>query len=85
MNAPGDTMTVCRHQNLTLLPSAGQRLRCRHCHLTIDPKELGDSHCPECYEVHGEKRTDFETVEDGESAIVRYRCEDCGATIEIKD
>lgn len=77
-------MSSCPHHNLMLLPAAGQRLRCRHCHLTIDPEELGDSHCPECYEAHGEKRTDFETIEGAKAAVVRYRCEDCGAFIDVK-
>ncbi len=62
-------MSFCLHHNLVLLPAAGKRVRCRHCHLTIDPKELGDNHCPECYEVHGEKRSDFETIEDGQKVI----------------
>jgi len=78
-------MTTCLHRNLVLLPENGKRLRCRHCHLTIDPEELGDSHCPECYEVYGEKRSDFEIMEGGQAAVVRYRCEDCGATIDVKD
>ena len=76
-------MTSCVHHNLVLLPVKGTRLRCRHCHLTIDPEELGDNHCPECYEVHGEKRNDFEAVEEVEKTIARYRCEDCGVMIEI--
>ena len=75
-------MSNCTHQHLVLLAAGGNRIRCRHCHLTIDPRELGDNHCPECYEVYGEKRSDFEPVEDKQAAIVRYRCEDCGVTID---
>ena len=75
-------MSNCTHPHLVLLAARGNRIRCRHCHLTIDPQELGDSHCPECYEVYGLKRSDFEPVEDGQAAIVRYRCEDCGVTID---
>ena len=78
-------MTACQHRNLMLLPTTGQRVRCRHCHLTIDPRELGDNHCPECYEVYGEKRSDFKIVEDGPAAVVRYRCEDCGITIDVQN
>jgi len=76
-------MTDCMHNNLVLLPAKGARLRCRHCHLTIASEELGDGHCPECYDVHGEKRNDFDPVEDSGTAITRYRCEDCGVTIEL--
>lgn len=77
-------MSVCLHHHLVLLPAAGKRVRCRYCHLTIDPEELGDNHCPECYEVYGEKRSDFETIEGGQDANVRYRCEDCGAAIDVQ-
>jgi len=77
-------MTVCLHRNLVLLPAASRRIRCRHCHLTIDPEELGDNHCPECYEVYGVKRSDFEPLKDEPAAIVRYRCEDCGITIDVQ-
>lgn len=75
-------MTLCPHQNLVLLPAQGRRVRCRHCHLTIDPEELGDSHCPECYDVQGVKRNDFERVEESQKAVTQYRCEDCGITIK---
>ena len=75
-------MTACTHHNLVLLSAPKKRVRCRHCHLTIDSAELGDNYCPECYEVHGRKRYDFETVEDGQADLVRYRCEECGVIID---
>jgi len=75
-------MTTCHHNKLVLIPEPGNRLRCRHCHLTITADELGKSHCPECFEIHGRKRYDFEEVEPETRGIVKYRCEECGITIE---
>jgi len=75
-------MTVSSHKSLVLLSASKERLRCRHCHLTIDPKEMDDDYCPECYEVHGKKRCDFETIADKRAGMVRYRCEDCGIFID---
>jgi len=75
-------MTTCAHKSLVLLSASKKRLRCRHCHLTIDPEELGDNYCPECYEVDGERHYDFETIEDKQAGMVRYRCEDCGIIID---
>jgi hypothetical protein len=47
----------------------------------MDGKDLGDGYCPECFEVYGEKRYDFdEMAAIGEGA--RYRCEDCGAIVK---
>ena len=68
--------------NLVLINEEKTKLRCRHCHLVISPEELKGSYCPECYEVHGIKRYDFEEIKTGEEGKTRYRCEDCGAIIE---
>jgi len=76
-------MTACSHKRLVLLSASKKRLRCRHCHLTIDPKALGDDYCPECFEVHGKRHYDFESIADGQAGIVRYRCEDCGIIIDV--
>jgi Zn finger protein HypA/HybF involved in hydrogenase expression len=75
-------MTSCTHNTLVLLPEKKSRLQCRHCHLTITSAELGDSFCPECYEIHDEKRYDFDEMGAEESGPVRYRCEECGVIIE---
>lgn len=75
-------MNNCRHQHLTLITSYATKLRCKHCHLTISAEELGDSHCPECFEERGERLSDFEEVPADEKAPVRYRCEECGVVIE---
>ena len=74
-------MAACRHKSLILLAPQGKKLRCRHCHLTIDETELEDGFCPECYEVSGEKRRDFEQLESEDDGIVRYGCEKCGVII----
>ncbi|MGD9210043.1 MAG: hypothetical protein PVI90_04675 [Desulfobacteraceae bacterium] len=73
-------MTLCKHQNLVLLPPTIKRLRCRECHLTIKAEELTDRYCPECYESSGKRNYDFEPIESEEST--RYRCEDCHLVIE---
>ncbi len=74
-------MTSCRHRELTLLPEQPERLRCRHCHLTIKVDELSGDYCPECFEIHGEKRNEFEKIRSKETAQTRYRCEKCGIII----
>ena len=77
------TMTACRHQELVLLKKEGKKLRCRHCHLTIGEEELGGDYCPECLEVRGERRRDFEEVALEDDGSVEYRCEGCGALIRV--
>ena len=57
------------------------RLRCRRCHLTIKADELDGGFCPECFEGDGRKNYDFEEIETEKT--VRYRCEDCGALIDL--
>ena len=75
-------MTSCTHNTLLLLPAKKSRLKCRHCHLTITAAELGDSFCPECYEIHSEKRYDFDEMDAEKPGTARYRCEECGVIIE---
>ena len=75
-------MTACNHSKLIQLPEEKNRLRCRHCHLTIKADELGESYCPECFEMDGNKYYDFEELPAEKSVTARYRCEDCGAIIE---
>ncbi|MBT8369824.1 MAG: hypothetical protein KJO34_02610 [Deltaproteobacteria bacterium] len=75
-------MTSCAHYSLVLLPGKKSRLQCRHCQLTITSAELGESFCPECYEIHNEKRYDFDELTAEEQGAVRYRCEKCGVIIE---
>jgi len=77
-------MTSCRHTKLVLLPEEEKRLRCRHCHLTIKADELETKYCPECFEVEGVRRYDFDEVSMSGSTVTRYRCEDCGVIIEIE-
>jgi predicted RNA-binding Zn-ribbon protein involved in translation (DUF1610 family) len=77
-------MTSCKHLTLFLLPEKKNMLRCRHCHLTIDADELGGGYCPECFEIHGRKRYDFDTIEAEDKGTVRYRCEQCGIIIETE-
>ncbi len=77
-------MTSCNHTTLELIPGRQNRMRCRHCHWTISVDELGDGYCPECFEIDGKKRYEFEEVKAGEGDITRYRCEDCGVVIESK-
>jgi hypothetical protein len=74
-------MTECLHKQLTLLKTEKSRLRCRHCHLTLSEQELGEGYCPECYEVDGIRRYEFEKVEEADSGSVTYRCEGCGISI----
>jgi len=77
-------MTSCRHLHLVLLPRLKSRLRCRHCHLTITTDELQGRYCPECFEVHGIKRDDFEEVQAIDQEKTRYQCEQCGVIIETE-
>lgn len=71
-------MTSCNHHEIILLPEQADRLQCRHCHLTIKADELSGDYCPECFEIHGEKRNDFEKIIAKEMGKARYRCEKCG-------
>ncbi len=75
-------MNSCRHSRLVLLPEDEEKVRCRHCHLIITVDELNKGWCPECFEISGERRYDFEKIAASEGATVRYRCEECGAIIE---
>ena len=75
-------MTSSSHNTLELLPEKKSRLQCRHCHLTITSVELGDNFCPECYEIHNEKRYDFNELGAEKFGPARYRCEECGVIIE---
>lgn len=77
-------MTSCKHNNLVLLPEQKTMLQCRHCHLKITADELKGGYCPECFEVDGRKRYDFEELEAERKEKVRYRCEDCGLIIETE-
>lgn len=77
-------MKPCSHKNLVLLNKQAKKIRCRHCHLTIDEKELGSGCCPECLEVYGLRRRDFEDVESTDEGAVVYRCEDCGKLIKME-
>ncbi|MFC1533607.1 hypothetical protein ACFL7M_09620 [Thermodesulfobacteriota bacterium] len=40
-----------------------------------------DGYCPECREVYGVKRDDFEEVEVESDGEYRYCCEECGAMV----
>ena len=77
-------MTACRHLTLVQLPEKKNMLRCRHCHLTISPEELRGGYCPECLEVEGKRRRDFDEVEAAATGKIRYRCEQCGIIIETE-
>ena len=74
-------MNDCKHQRLVLLTPKGEKLRCRHCDLTLDKEELTTDFCPECYEVNGVKRSDFEEIGTKDDGIERYSCEECGLII----
>jgi hypothetical protein len=82
MFADKSAMTSCNHSALELLPERKKTLRCRHCHLTIAGDDLGEGYCPECFDTSGSKRYEFDEIENSESGIARYRCEDCGAIIK---
>lgn len=74
-------MTSCRHAALELLAERKSTMRCRRCHLTLAAEELGDGHCPECFDRGGDKHFDFEEIVHGGSKGARYRCEECGIVI----
>ncbi|MEZ4656103.1 MAG: hypothetical protein R2911_00860 [Caldilineaceae bacterium] len=76
-------MKDCTHRNLLLLAPPKERIRCRRCHLTLRRDELRQPYCPECYEAHGVRQTDFEEVKESEMQRVQYRCEDCGVLIVV--
>ena len=82
MNDGESGRVLCHHTKLELLPERKKTLRCRHCHLTMDGEDLGDACCPECFEVSGEKRYDFEEITTMGERSARYRCEDCGAIVK---
>jgi hypothetical protein len=50
--------------------------------LTINITELNNNYCPECFEVSGKKRYDFDEVIDSKPETIKYRCEDCGMIID---
>ncbi|MBW1642347.1 MAG: hypothetical protein JRI53_09975 [Deltaproteobacteria bacterium] len=75
-------MNTCSHANLIQLPQPEKKLRCQHCHLTIKADELKQGYCPECFEMNGDKRYEFETIDVKEPAATQYKCEDCGVIIE---
>ncbi len=77
-------MTDCNHSKLTLIPEKKNRLRCRVCHLTIKADDLGDSYCPECFEIDKIKQYDFEELEAEQSGTIKYRCEQCGVMIKCE-
>jgi predicted RNA-binding Zn-ribbon protein involved in translation (DUF1610 family) len=74
-------MHDCRHTHLVLLKDAGTRLRCRFCHLTLKPGELLHGYCPECYEIDGQKRDEFDEIPAQGQGETHYRCEDCGVVL----
>jgi len=74
-------MTSCRHANLELLIERKTTMRCRRCHLTLAAEELGDGHCPECFDRNGSKNFDFEEIAHSARHGARYRCEECGIVI----
>jgi hypothetical protein len=51
--------------------------------LTITAEELNGSYCPECYEAHGMKNSDFEEISTPGEVKTRYRCEECGVIIDV--
>jgi hypothetical protein len=73
----------CKHQNLVLVKENKNKVRCTHCHLTINKEELDTDFCPECWETDGVKRRDFIKVEEKKGGTGSYRCEDCGAEIDV--
>ena len=75
-------MDSCNHRHLILVALKKKKLRCHHCHITIDIDELRSRYCPECFEVTGKKRYDFEEADSLTTDITQYRCEDCGVTID---
>jgi predicted RNA-binding Zn-ribbon protein involved in translation (DUF1610 family) len=77
-------MKACNHTTLELLPGRKSTMRCRHCHLTIAAQDLHDGFCPECFEVSGIRRYEFDEVQDNQATTTRYRCEACGAVVTSK-
>ena len=77
-------MTVCDHKQLVLLKEDPSRLRCRHCHLTLKAEDLEGGCCPECLEARGRRVADFDEIQVASAGTVRYRCEACGAIIEVE-
>jgi hypothetical protein len=75
-------MPECTHPVLTLMPPPEARLCCRHCHLTITARELGQGCCPECLEVNGLRRCDFDEVAQAKNRM-RYCCEACGLVVDV--
>lgn len=75
-------MATCNHKNLVLLGKTDAKVRCRTCSLVISARELDGGFCPECHEVSGRRRYDFEAVKEQADDVTRYRCEGCGALIE---
>ena len=75
-------MTSCAHTTLELLPSRKRTVRCRKCHLTLDALELGDRHCPECFEKSGTRNYEFDELEAAGDETVAYRCEECGVIVK---
>jgi len=73
---------VCAHTTLELLQSRKRTVRCRRCHLTLDGEELGDGHCPECFDRSGRRHYDFDEVDSAGSNAVSYRCEECGVIVK---
>ena len=74
-------MTDCKHSTLELLAERKSTMRCRRCHLTLAAEDLGDGHCPECFDSSGIKNFDFEELAQTGGSGARYRCEECGIVI----
>ena len=74
-------MTDCKHSTLKLLAERKRTMRCRRCHLTMAAEELGEGHCPECFDSSGSKNFDFEEIVHSDGKGARYRCEECGIVI----
>lgn len=50
--------------------------------MTIEADELRDGYCPECFEMDGGKRYEFEEINGENNGQARYRCLGCGAIVE---
>ena len=72
------TVMSCPHKTILVIKDNAEKLRCTRCHLTLDAVDLGDACCPECLDVSGRRRYDFEKVSRPEVVAPRYRCDDCG-------
>lgn len=75
-------MNSCSHSNLMQMPQPEKKLRCQHCHLVISADELKNGYCPECFEMKGNKRYDFEEIAPSQITSTQFKCEDCGVIIE---